>query len=86
MMNEPTQAVIEASQIWCRPDCEHIEMDVTLATAFAEVLQTHMDKLEETQEFAIWLTGCGYDFTQHEYFCKQRDKLLKEQKRPEEAG
>ena len=31
------------------------------------------------QEFAIWMTGCGYDFCQHEYFCQQRDKLLKEQ-------
>ena len=35
-------------------------------------------KVLELQEFAIWLTGCGYDFTQHEYFCKQRDKLLKQ--------
>ena len=30
----------------------------------------------ELQEFAIWMTGCGYEFTQHDYFCKQRDKLL----------
>ena len=33
-------------------------------------------KILELQEFAIWLTGCGYEFTQHEYFIKQRDKLL----------
>ena len=31
----------------------------------------------ELQEFCIWLTGCGYDFCQHKYFCEQRDKLLK---------
>jgi len=33
-------------------------------------------KIDELQDFAIWLTGCGYDFEQHDYFCKQRDKLL----------
>jgi len=27
-------------------------------------------------DFAIWMTGCGYDFCQHKYFCEQRDKLL----------
>ena len=32
---------------------------------------------EQLKEFAIWMTGCGYDFTQHDYFIKQRDKLLK---------
>jgi hypothetical protein len=31
----------------------------------------------ELVEFCIWLTGCGYEFTQHDYFCQQRDKLLK---------
>jgi len=33
---------------------------------------------EQLKNFAIWMTGCGYDFTQHEYFCQQRDKLLTE--------
>ena len=35
-------------------------------------------KVSDLQDFAIWLTGCGYDFTQHEHFCKERDRLLKE--------
>ena len=34
-------------------------------------------RIEELQDFAIWMTGCGYDFCQHDYFCKKRDKLLK---------
>ena len=29
-------------------------------------------KIAEIQDFAIWLTGCGYDFTQHEYYLKNR--------------
>jgi len=33
----------------------------------------------ELIDFAIWMTGCGYDFCQHKYFCEQRDKLLKGQ-------
>jgi len=28
----------KAAQVWCRPECSHIEMDVVLAGAFAEVL------------------------------------------------
>ena len=35
-------------------------------------------KIKELKDFAIWMTGCGYDFTQHDYFIEQRDKLLKE--------
>jgi len=35
------------------------------------------DTIEELQDLVIWMTGCGYDFCQHDYFCKKRDKLLK---------
>lgn len=34
-------------------------------------------EITELRELIIWMAGCGYDFTQHEYFCEQRDKLLK---------
>ena len=34
------------------------------------------DLTEKLQDFAIWMTGCGYDFCQHEYFIKCRDELL----------
>jgi hypothetical protein len=33
-------------------------------------------KVLELQDFAIWMTGCGYDFCQHSYFIDCRDKLL----------
>lgn len=32
-------------------------------------------KQKKLQEFAIWLTGCGYDFTQHQYFLDNRHLL-----------
>jgi hypothetical protein len=44
-----------------------------------------LDTIGELQDFCIWLTGCGYNFCQHDYFCKQRDKLLKDTF-PEEEG
>ncbi len=31
-------SIEKAAQVWCRPECSHIEMDVVLAGAFAEVL------------------------------------------------
>jgi hypothetical protein len=34
-------------------------------------------KIELLVDFAIWMTGCGYDFAQHEHFRKKRDELLK---------
>ena len=33
-------------------------------------------KIAELQDFAIWMTGCGYEFTQHKFFNEQRDKLI----------
>lgn len=34
-------------------------------------------RIEDLIDFAIWMTGCGYDFCQHRYFIQQRDLLLK---------
>jgi hypothetical protein len=39
-----------------------------------------MDKSKELQDFAIWMTGCGYDFTQHEHFLKNRYLLTEDLK------
>ena len=30
----------------------------------------------ELKDFCIWMTGCGYNFTQHPYFVEQRNKYL----------
>jgi hypothetical protein len=32
---------------------------------------------EELKDLLLWMTGCGYDFAQHEYFRTKRDELLK---------
>lgn len=36
-----------------------------------------LHEIEQLRDFAIWMTGCGYDFCQHPHFIEQRDKLLK---------
>ena len=43
-----------------------------------------LDAIGELKDFCIWLTGCGYDFCQHDYFIEQRDRLLKDA--PEDEG
>jgi len=52
--------------------------EVTKIEELEAELKAEREKNEELQDFCIWLTGCGYDFTQHEYFIKKRDELLKE--------
>tara|TARA_R110000823_G_C15904311_1_gene497218 strand:+ start:1132 stop:1395 length:264 start_codon:yes stop_codon:yes gene_type:complete len=66
-----------AAQCWCDKETESIEMNVPLAEAFAKRLDEQQLVIDELKDFAIWMTGCGYEFTQHEYFNQQRDKLLK---------
>lgn len=42
----------------------------------ANLLESVSKERDALKDFAIWLTGCGYDFCQHDYFCKKRDELL----------
>lgn len=66
-----------AAQCWCDKETESIVMNVPLAQAFAKRLDEQQSRIDELQDFARWMTGCGYNFTQHKYFIEQRDKLLK---------
>ena len=43
---------------------------------YADFVRQQQSEIEALKDFAIWLTGCGYDFCQHEYFIKCRDELL----------
>lgn len=43
----------------------------------SDKLNNAANTIEALQDFVIWMTGCGYDFCQHDYFIKQRDSLLK---------
>ena len=41
------------------------------------------NEIEELKDFAIWMTGCGYDFRQHIYYNECFDKLLSKEKEHE---
>ena len=49
-----------------------------VAKDISDRLNNAADTIDELRDFAIWMTGCGYEFCQHEYFCKKRDELLEE--------
>lgn len=55
----------------------YLTIEVSDAKQLSVMLLNAVDEIEELKELAIWMTGCGYDFCQHEYFCKKRDELLK---------
>lgn len=57
--------------------CVFLAVDEIVAQDLADKLNGAADMIDELQDFATWMAGCGYDFCQHEYFCKKRDKLLK---------
>ena len=51
-----------------------MELSQICAEQDERIAQLEAEK-EAIRDFAQWLTGCGYDFAQHEYFIKNR-KLL----------
>jgi hypothetical protein len=40
------------------------------------IIEKQQAEIEALKDFAIWMTGCGYDFCQHQYFIKCKDELL----------
>ena len=54
-----------------------IVVEERVAKDISDKLITAANEIDELKDLAIWMTGCGYDFCQHEYFCKKRDELLK---------
>ncbi len=53
--------------------CVFLATDAPVAQDLADKLNGAANMIDELQDFAIWMTGCGYDFCQHDHFCKKRD-------------
>ena len=49
----------------------------------ATMLRQQQAEIEALKDFAIWMTGCGYDFHQHIYFNEFYDKSLRKEKEHE---
>lgn len=58
-MSEHTKelATTIAAQVWCRPECSSIEMDVRLAEAFADILERWLDDLAREQRNTEFYRG-----------------------------
>ena len=57
--------------------CVFLVADKDIAQDIASKLNNAAYMINELRDFIIWMTGCDYDFCQHDYFCKKRDELLK---------
>jgi hypothetical protein len=55
----------------------YLATDEAVAKNLSAKLSSAAQTIDDLRDFAIWMTGCGYDFCQHDYFCKKRDELLK---------
>lgn len=64
-----------AAQCWCDKETGHIEMIPCLAEAFAKRLDDKDKLISDLQDLAQWMTGCGYDFCQHEFYTNNRHLL-----------
>lgn len=83
-MSISEKSLHKAEQCWCDKKTEHLEMIPELAEAISTRFDEYQKKIDDLKDFAIWMTGCGYDFCQHEYFLEQRDILLKDKQQYDE--
>jgi len=65
----------QAATMLRQQQAEYYSLLVNHDKLYAKVVEQQAE-IEALKDFAIWLTGCGYDFCQHEYFIKCRDELL----------
>ncbi len=47
-----------------------------IAQSISKLLINAAKTIDELQDLIIWMTGCGYDFFEHPYFC-EKYKLVK---------
>jgi hypothetical protein len=51
--------------------------DKSITDNMSDKIKAAVKEIEDLREFSRYLTGCGYDFTQHKCFCEYRDRLLR---------
>jgi len=54
-------------------------MNHLCGNAYPNLSEKPQEQRVDLQELAIWMTGCGYDFTQHEYYMKNKHLLTETQ-------
>ena len=71
---------IDVDELRKAAKCVYLATDEVVADDLSKKLLDAANMIEALRDFAIWMTGCSYDFCQHEYFIKKRDELLKNDK------
>ena len=66
-----------------RQQQDEIERLIMLCDCMTTESNRKGNEIEELKDFAIWMTGCGYDFRQHIYYNECFDKLLMKEKEHE---
>ena len=69
--------MIDTKELRKAAQAVYLACDEEVADELSGKLSVSANEIDALRDFVIWMTGCGYDFCQHEYFCKQRDFLLK---------
>ena len=67
----------DVSELRKAAKCVFLATEENVAHDLSDKLNRAANTIEALQDFSIWMTGCGYDFCQHDYFVKQRDRLLR---------
>lgn len=63
-------------------ELDNIRMSMEKIKGWATNLQELERDFEKLQTLALWMTGCGYDFTQHPYYMDNKYLLTGEGKEP----
>ena len=70
--------MIDTDELRKAAQAVYLAAEEDVAYDLANKLNSAATAIDDLKNFVIWMTGCGYDFCQHEYFCKERDELLKD--------
>jgi len=70
--------MIDTNELRKAAQAVYLATEEAVADDLSYKLTKAAQEIDDLRDFAIWMTGCGYDFARLEYFRKQRDRLLKE--------
>jgi hypothetical protein len=54
-------------------EVESLKEELSFKNHYVSELQAEVERLKE---LVIWMTGCGYDFTQHDFYNKEMQGLI----------
>lgn len=68
--------MITAEELRKAAKAVYLAAEEPVAQDLSSKLNNAAKTIDDLKDFVIWMTGCGYDFRQHDYFRKKRDELF----------